>query len=112
MIETLAGIIGLLLLTVVPIMVSFFLFRRTPHGSGDVFIALRNFIVLLMIIGGPGFLAAVGLFFKINALAVIGVLLYVIPILIFQFLGNIQFLSAVFTLLDSIFPGDRDENQS
>ncbi|MCK5054947.1 MAG: hypothetical protein KAR65_11740 [Anaerolineales bacterium] len=109
--ETLAGIIGLLLLTLVPIVISFFLFRRTPHGSGDIIIALRNFIILLMILGGPGFLAAVGLFFKIYILAVIGVLLYVIPISIFQLHGDIQFLSAVFKLLDSIIPGGRDENQ-
>jgi hypothetical protein len=108
--ETFLGILGLLLLTVVPIVIAFFLFRRTPHGSGDIFPAIRNFIILLTIFGGPGFLIAIGLFFKINTLAVIGLLIYVIPILIVQLLDNIQLVSALYKLFDSILPTNGDED--
>jgi hypothetical protein len=112
MYETFLGVLGFLLLTAFPLGIAFLLFRRTPLGSGDIVSSVRNFTILLAVLGGPGALIAVGLFFDIGSLQVIGFLLYAIPLLIIGIIDKIGQVSMIMKFVDLFLPGGRDDNYS
>jgi hypothetical protein len=105
--ETVVGIFGLLLITLGPIVISFILFRQTTHGSGDISLVIWKFFLLLMILMGPGSIIAVGLFFDISSLMVIGLLLYGIPLLLLGLLGRVGMLSKILDIVKLFLPASR-----